>query len=107
MESLTLSQKEIEFIQSAGLDKIKEAAYHFVRTKLINDEPIPDEGHPVFIAMRAIGAKDRADLERDFSISREGKLKEVQVDMIVENIMGWIRGEIQKSGKVQSKIGEF
>lgn len=102
-----LTKKEIEFIQAAGFEKTKEAAYHFVRTKLVNDEPIPDRGHPVFKAMRAIGAEDRESLERDFSIPKEKELTEAQVDMIVENIMGWIRGELQRSGMTQAKIGEF
>ena len=102
-----LSQSEIDFVQSAGLDKIREAAYHFVRTKLVNGDAIPDEGHPVFKAMRAIGVEDRDSLEREFSIPKDKKLVEPQVDMVVENVMGWLRGELQRSGKVQAKIGEF
>ena len=102
-----LSQSEVDFVQSAGIDKIKEAAYHFVRTKLVNGGAIPDEGHPVFKAMRAIGVEDRDGLEREFSIPKDKKLSEAQVEMFVENVMGWLRGELQKSGKVQAKIGEF
>ncbi len=102
-----LSQKEIDFVQAAGIEKTKEAAYHFVRTKLVNGEPIPDEGHPVFKAMRAIGVEDRESLEREFSIPKDKKLSEAQVDTVVQNVMGWLRGELQRSGKVQAKIGEF
>jgi hypothetical protein len=102
-----LDQKEIEFIQSLGMEKTKEAAYHFVRTKLVKDDAIPDEGHPVFKAMNAIGADNRENVERNFSIPKDRELAEPQVDMLVENIMGWIRGEVQSSGKVQAKIAEF
>ncbi len=102
-----LTQKEIEFLQAAGVNRIREAAYHFVRTKLVNGGNIPDRGHPVFKAMRAIGVQDREGLEREFSIPKDKKLTESQVDVIVENIMGWLRGEMRSSGKVQAKIGEF
>jgi hypothetical protein len=105
--AIHLNQKEIDFIQSAGVEKIKEAAYHFVRTKLVKDKPVPDRGHPVFKAMRAVGAEDRKSLESEFSIPRDKSLSEVQVDTIVENIMGWLRGEATNSGKKQAKIAEF
>jgi hypothetical protein len=102
-----LTQSEVDFVEAAGLEKMKEAAYHFVRTKLVKCEKIPDEGHPVFKAMKAIGAYDDKSLERNFSIPCDKQPNEVQVDMLVENIMGWIRGEVQSSGKVQAKIKEF
>ncbi len=102
-----LTADEIEFVQAAGLEKTREAAYHFVRTKLVKCEAIPDKGHPVFKAMRAIGAGDAKGLQRNFDIRCGGKPSEAQVDMLVENILGWIRGEITGSGKVQAKIGEF
>lgn len=104
--TVRLNQKDIEFVQAAGLVKIREAAYHFVRTKLVSCEPIPDKGHPVFKAMRAIGAADAESLKRNFDMEC-GKLSEAQIDILVENILGWIRGEIQASGKVQAKIVEF
>lgn len=102
-----LKEKEIDFVQAAGLEKIKEASYHFVRTHLAGEGEVPDKGHPVFKAMKAIGADNRESLEREFNISRESPLSELQIDMIVENAMGWIRGEVQNSGKVQAKIAEF
>ncbi len=102
-----LSQKDIDFVQAAGIGKIKDAAYHFVRTKLVNGDAIPDEGHPVFKAMRAIGVEDRESLEREFSIPADKKLSEAQVDTVVENVMGWLRGELQRSGKTQARIKEF
>jgi len=101
-----LTASEIEFIQSAGIAKMREAAYHFVRTKLVKCEPIPDEGHPVFKAMKAIGAGSEKSLKRNFGLTC-GKLSEPDVEMLVENIMGWLRGEVQSSGKVQAKIEEF
>jgi len=101
-----LTQKEVEFVQAAGLEKIREAAYHFVRTKLVNCEPIPDKGHPVFKAMKAIGVADDKALKRNFGVTC-GHLGEADVDKIVENLMGWILGETQSSGKVQATIGEF
>jgi len=94
-------------LQAAGVMKTKEAAYHFVRTKLVKCEPIPDKGHPVFKAMRAIGAQDGKCLERNFGVSCKEKPTEKQLDMLVENIMGWLRGEIHSSGKIQATIGEF
>ena len=105
--AIHLSQSEIEFLHAAGVEKTKEAAYHFVRTKLVKCEPIPNKGHPVFMAMRAIGAQDGKSLERNFNISCGKKPGERQVDMLVDNIMGWLRGEVQNSGKIQARIGEF
>lgn len=105
--AIHLTSAEIEFIQAAGLEKTREAAYHFVRTKLVNCELIPDDGHPVFKAMRAIGAGDAKSLQRNFDIKCGKSMSETHVEMIVENIMGWLRGELTGSGKVQAKIGEF
>ena len=105
--AIKLNQKDIDFIQSAGMEKVKTAAYHFIRTKLINGEPIPDRGHPVFKAMRAIGIENRASLEDSFEIPKKSKIDELQVEMLAENIMGWIRGELTKSGKVQARISRF
>jgi hypothetical protein len=102
-----LTQGDIEFVESTGIEKIKESAYHFVRTKLISCEPIPDKGHPVFKAMGAIGANNPKNLERNFGISCGKSPSEEQVGVLVENIMGWLRGEIQNSGKIQAKIKEF
>ncbi len=102
-----LTQSEVGFIQAAGFGKIKDAAYHLVRTKLVNGDAVPDKGHPVFKAMKAIGAGDRKKLERNFGMEKAKKLGEPQVDTIVENIMGWLRGETEGSGKVQAKIAEF
>jgi hypothetical protein len=36
-----------------------------------------------------------------------GSLSEADVGKIVENLMGWLLGETQSSGKVQARIGEF
>lgn len=102
-----LTQKEIDFVQAAGLEKTREAAYHFVRTKLVQCEPIPNRGHPVFKAMKAIGASDEKSLMRNFEIKCGRGVTEPQIDMLVENIMGWVRGEVEGSGKVQAKIREF
>ncbi len=104
---LHLSQADIEFVQAAGVERIREAAYHFVRTRLVSGDAVPDEGHPVFKAMNAIGADDRESLEENFLIKKDKKLTEAQIDMIVENIIGWIRGELQNSGKTQARIKDF
>jgi hypothetical protein len=101
-----LTQSEVEFVQSAGIEKMRDAAYHFIRTKLVSCQPIPDKGHPVFKAMKAIGVADDKSLKRNFGVTC-GSLNEVDVDKIVENLMGWLLGETQGSGKVQARIGEF
>ncbi|MBN2517344.1 MAG: DUF4186 family protein [Candidatus Altiarchaeota archaeon] len=104
-----LTGDEIDFVQANGIDSVKKAAYHFVRTRLAVSKPkrVPKKGHPVFKALHAVGADSRESIEKNFSIPTTDKLRETDIDAVVENAMGWIRGELKASGKVQAKIEEF
>lgn len=93
--SFKLKDKDILYINSKGIDKIREHAYDFVikrlRVRLINDgKQTPMKGHPVFIAMHATGTCCRRCLRKWHSIDENKILDEKEIDYIVSVIMRWI-----------------
>lgn len=93
--SFNLKEKDKLYINSKGIDKIKEHAYDFVnnrlKVKLINDgKQTPMKGHPVFIAMHATGTCCRGCLRKWHNINEEKMLDEKEIDYIVSVIMKWI-----------------
>lgn len=93
--SFKLKDKDILYINSKGIDKIREHAYDFVvkrlRVRLINDgKQTPMKGHPVFIAMHATGTCCRGCLRKWHNIDENKILDEKEIDYIVSVIMRWI-----------------
>lgn len=110
---IKLSEKEIELVHSKGLEGIRKAAYHFVRTRIAPSSPAknarqtPKSGNPVFKAQHATGTDSRDNIEKNFGMAKGRALSENEIDSIVGVIMGWIREEVEKSGKKQARIDEF
>ena len=93
--SFKLKDKDILYINSKGIDKIREHAYDFavkrLKVRLINDgKQTPMKGHPVFIAMHATGTCCRGCLRKWHSIDENKILDEKEIDYIVSVIMRWI-----------------
>ena len=65
-----LSDKDIDYINKKGMDKIREHAYDFISKRLgpeviENDgKQTPWRGHPVFVAQHATGCCCRGCLEK-------------------------------------------
>ena len=102
--SFHLKEKDIEYIDKKGLDKIKEHAYDFINKRLKpsvipNDgKQTPMRGHPVFIAEHATATCCRGCLNKWHGIPKNRELTDMEVDYIVKVIMTWITNEYKKRG---------
>ena len=97
--SFHLKQKDIEYINKQGIEKIKEHAYEFINKRLKpanikNDgKQTPMKNHPVFIAQHATATCCRKCLEKWHHIKKEKELTNHEVDFIVALIIEWIKKE--------------
>ena len=95
-----LKEKDINYIDEKGFDKIREHAYDFINKRLrnisnvIDGKQTPMRGHPVFIAQHATATCCRGCLEKWHKIPKGKELTKEQVDYVVEVIMSWISIEI-------------
>ena len=98
--SFKLKNKEKEYIKRIGLNKIKEHAYDFIRTRIspknvLNDgRQTPMHGHPVFIAQHATATCCRTCLYKWHRISVNKELSESEIEYIINIIMKWIIKEL-------------
>ncbi len=95
--SFYLRKKEKAYIDKNGMEKIKEHAYDFIKSKLSLEYPdndgaqTPMKNHPVFIAQHATGTCCRSCLEKWHKIPKGVKLTDNQINYIVTLIMEWIK----------------
>ena len=95
-----LRDKEKQYIEQKGLDRIKSHAEDFIRDRVSpsiipNDgKQTPMKGHPVFIAQHATATCCRGCLEKWHKISKGKNLTTEQIDYVVEVIMRWINKEL-------------
>lgn len=100
--SFSLKQKDIEYIDKIGLDKIKLHAKDFINKRVApaniqNDgKQTPYNGHPVFIAEHATATCCRSCINKWYKIPKDKQLSEEEVNYIVDQIMEWIKIEIDK-----------
>lgn len=99
--SFHLKEKDINYINEKGYDKIKEHAYDFINKRLApsnipNDgKQTPMKGHPVFIAQHACACCCRSCLEKWHKIPKGKNLNKKEIDYIVNLIMLWIKKEYE------------
>lgn len=92
-----LKEKEKEYINEKGLDKIESHAYDFITKRLapgeiVNDgKQTPMKGHPVFIAQHATATCCRGCLYKWHKIRKGKELSEKEIKYIVDLIMEWIK----------------
>lgn len=98
--SFKLKQKDIDYINNKGLEKIREHAYEFIIKRLAPSNPIndgkqtPTHGHPVFIAEHATATCCRSCLYKWHHIPKNKNLTKEEIDYIVNIIMSWIKAEL-------------
>ena len=99
--SFHLKEKDIEYIDKKGLDKIKDHAYDFINKRLRpniipNDgKQTPMHGHPAFVAQHAKATCCRGCFERWWHIKRGHMLTESEQNFAVNLVMGWISRQIE------------
>ncbi len=98
--SFHLKEKEKNYIQEKGMDKIKSHAIDFINEKLGPANPkndgkqTPMKNHPVFIAMHACGCCCRSCLYKWHHISKNKELSEKEKIYILNLLMIWINKEL-------------
>lgn len=98
-----LKQKDIEYINEKGIEKIREHAYDLINKRLapkliLNDgKQTPMRGHPVFIAQHATATCCRGCLSKWHKIQAGIDLNEMQKDYVINLIMTWIYKEIENT----------
>ena len=107
--SFALKEKEIEYINSKGMDVIKSHAYDFINQRLrpeviLNDgKQTPMRGHPVFIAQHATATCCRGCLYKWHKIKQNKQLSEQEVEYVVNIIMKWIEKQYNKESEESAK----
>ena len=100
--SFHLKEKDIEYINKVGIEKIRQHAKDFIKTRLApkyipNDgKQTPMKGHPVFIAQHATACCCRGCLEKWYHIPKGRLLTKKEIDYIVDIIMKWINNEMNR-----------
>ena len=94
-----LREKDIEYIDEKGMEKIKEHCIAFVQKRIAPKEipndgkQTPMRGHPVFIAEHATATCCRNCLYKWHHIENKKELNEEEINYIVNVIMTWIKKE--------------
>lgn len=97
--SFHLKQKDIDYIDSKGSDKIEEHARDFIAKReapavIPNDgKQTPMKGHPVFIAQHATATCCRECIRKWHKMKSGVELTQIQQDYLVDVIMKWIKKE--------------
>ena len=101
--SFHLKQKDIDYINEKGLDKIREHARDFIAKReapavILNDgKQTPMHGHPVFIAQHATATCCRGCIQKWHKISAGRELSQIQQEYLVDVIMTWIEKELNRA----------
>ena len=96
-----LTQKDRDYINTKGLETIKQHAKDFVRRRIApavieNDgKQTPMKGHPVFIAQHATATCCRVCLYKWHKIPQNTELTQSQQDYVVNIIMEWINRQLK------------
>lgn len=94
--SFKLDEKDLEYIDRVGLDKIRLHAEDFIMRKLAPAQPkndgkqTPFRGHPVFKAQHATATCCRSCLEKWYHIPKGRELSLSEVNKLTDTIMEWI-----------------
>ena len=101
--SFHLKQKDIDYINEKGLDKIREHARDFIAKReapavIPNDgKQTPMRGHPVFIAQHATATCCRGCIRKWHKIAAGRELSQIQQEYLVDVIMTWIERELNRA----------
>jgi hypothetical protein len=96
----TLNDKDLSYIQSKGIDTIRQHALDFITARVAPESPkndgkqTPMKGHPVFLAQHATATCCRSCIQKWYGIEKGRKLTGEEIGFLVDLIMGWIEGEM-------------
>ena len=96
-----LKQKDFDYIEDKGIDKIRAHAVDFITnrlsdtSKVVDGKQTPMRGHPVFIAHHANATCCRDCLYKWHRIEKGRLLTEKEITFVVDLIMDWINNQIE------------
>lgn len=99
--SFKLKEKDKEYINKNGINKIIDHAYDLIRKRLslkeiLNDgKQTPMRGHPVFVAQHATGTCCRNCLYKWHGINKNKELSDNEINYVVSIIISWIVREMK------------
>ena len=102
MEEIIEDEKEKEYVRKNGMEKIRNHAEEFIRTRISpavikNDgKQTPMRGHPVFKAQHATACCCRKCLNKWYKLPMGIQLTDIQQTKIVNLIMAWIEKQMNK-----------
>ncbi|HEY0545158.1 MAG TPA: DUF4186 domain-containing protein [Pyrinomonadaceae bacterium] len=91
-----LRRKELDYLESKGLETVLEHAADFIEKRLAPAEPVNDgkqtpwRNHPVFVAQHATATCCRGCLEKWHRIAKGQELTEAEKKYVVEVIKTWL-----------------
>lgn len=100
-----LSEKEIEYVRTKGMDVIRSHGEDFVSQRLAPAFPendgrqTPMKGHPVFVAQHACACCCRGCLNKWYRVPLGTPLTVLQQKKIVDLLMAWIENEMAEAEK--------
>ena len=100
--SFHLKQKDKDYVNDKGLDKISEHAYDFINkrlkdvSKVSDGKQTPMRGHPVFIAQHATATCCRECIRKWHKMQPGRELSQFQQEYLVDVIMTWIQKEMNE-----------
>ena len=100
--SFHLKQKDIDYINEKGLERIRQHAEDFISKReapayIANDgKQTPMRGHPVFIAQHATATCCRECIRKWHKMQPGKELSQVQQKYLVDVIMTWIQKEMER-----------
>ena len=91
-----LRRREIDYLNSKGMETVLEHAADFIEKRLAPAEPFNDgkqtpwRNHPVFVAQHATATCCRGCLEKWHAMRKGRELSEEEQQYIVDVIKGWL-----------------
>ena len=95
-----LNDRERQYLTTKGLDTVVHQAESFIKEKLAPAHPqndgrqFPENGHPVCVALHAVGGSSRNNLARWHAIERGRSLDDLEVEYLVSVVKTWLGKQI-------------
>ncbi|MCK9614427.1 MAG: DUF4186 domain-containing protein [Candidatus Omnitrophica bacterium] len=102
-----LDQKDLDYIEKVGMEKIKQHAQDFIEKRLAPAEPpndgrqTPFKGHPVFKAQHATATCCRSCLLKWHSIPKGRALTADECQKIIDILLAWIVWQTNSTPEVE------
>ena len=96
-----LLQKDLDYVHTRGIGKIREHAVGFLTERVADAVPrndgkqTPMSGHPVFVAQHATATCCRGCIEKWYRIEKGRALTDVEIQLLTDVVMSWIDGQLK------------